>query len=390
MYRKKRIDLISEKHNLDMLIGSLPENIFYLSGFRSNSHRMLHRVQAYSLYDRKSGEISMVLPMSEIAAFLENNDEKVFSYGEFFFKIPEKSSADFQRFQHIIDKRHDLAENALIAAIKQAGLTKGRIGLDESRVTPQVWGMLENTFRDIDFIPAMDIFSEIRTIKHHSEIKLLEKAAEITEDSLLSALSQLKVGMSEKELGQLYVQEVVSRGGLPFFHVVSEGVRAAFVDTYNTDRKITENSFLRFDIGCIYNGFRADIARTAVMEKSPEKVSDYYKHILEGEKALIEHIKPGITAGEIFQKTVDKVREGIPHYERNHVGHGIGLEIYEPPMLIPKNDQELQPGMVMCVETPYYELGWGGVQVEDTVVVTDTGYRMLTKSSNDLIRIGDL
>lgn len=385
------MNLVSDNLDLDMLIGSLPENVFYISGFRSNSHRMLQRVQVYSLYNRHSEKISLVIPTSEIAAFAEQNkDYQVFCHGDFFFKIPEDNMSDYMKVKDLFEARYGSPENALIDAIKHSGITKGRIALDESRVTPHLWKRLENTFKDIVFVPAMEIFSEIRSIKHEQEVKLIEKAAEITEDSLLSALSKLEIGMSEKELEQLYIEEIVSRGALPFFHVISEGVRGALVDSFNTDRKITKDSFLRFDIGCIYNGFRADIARTAVMGEPSEKVYDYYKYILEGERALIEHIKPGVTAAEIFHIAVDTVKKGIPHYERNHVGHGIGLEIYEPPMLIPNNGQELQPGMVMCVETPYYELGWGGVQVEDTVVVTESGYRVLTKSNNNLIRVGDL
>src|SRR5690625_2438651 len=311
LFRKKRIDLVSNQHNLDLLIGTLPENVFYLSGFKSNSHRMLQRVQVYSLYDRNSEKVSMVIPTSEIAAFVEQNkDFDVFCHGDFFFEITSNNSTDHMRIRDFTDTRFDLPENALIAAIKQTGITKGRIGLDESRVPPRVWTTLENTFKDIDFIPAMDIFAEIRMIKHDYEISMLEKAAEITEDSLLSALAQVEVGMSEKDLEKLYVQEIVSRGALPFFHVISEGIRSAFVDTFNTNRKIKDDSFLRFDIGCIYNGFRVDIVRTAVMGEPSGKVREYYKYILEGERTQIDHIKPGVTAGEVFEVTVEKVREG--------------------------------------------------------------------------------
>jgi Xaa-Pro aminopeptidase len=75
---------------------------------------------------------------------------------------------------------------------------------------------------------------------------------------------------------------------------------------------------------------------------------------------------------------------GLPHYQRHHVGHGIGLEPYDPPTINAATTTALEAGMVFCVETPYYEHGWGGVQVEDAVEVTPTGVRMLTRSSQDL------
>jgi Xaa-Pro aminopeptidase len=79
---------------------------------------------------------------------------------------------------------------------------------------------------------------------------------------------------------------------------------------------------------------------------------------------------------------------GIPHYQRHHVGHGIGLEPYDPPTIAPGSDTALEPGMVFCVETPYYEHGWGGVQVEDAVEVTAAGARLLTRSSRELQLVG--
>ncbi len=93
-------------------------------------------------------------------------------------------------------------------------------------------------------------------------------------------------------------------------------------------------------------------------------------------------------ASEIFEEAVRSVREaGISHYQRNHVGHGIGIECYDPPFLAPTSDHILEEGMVVNIETPYYELGFGGLQVEDTIVVTPDGYRSLTQCDRGLFVI---
>jgi len=100
-------------------------------------------------------------------------------------------------------------------------------------------------------------------------------------------------------------------------------------------------------------------------------------------------MKPGVPASRIFEIGVRVTREsGLPHYERTHVGHGIGLEPYDPPTLNASMDTPFEPGMVFCVETPYYEHGWGGVQVEDAVEITTSGVRRLTRSPQDLYVIG--
>ena len=101
----------------------------------------------------------------------------------------------------------------------------------------------------------------------------------------------------------------------------------------------------------------------------------------------LEMIKPGVTGAEIFAAAVKAVRQtGIPHYGRQHVGHGLGLGLsgYDQPLLAPGDHTPLEAGMVICVETPYYELGWGSVQIEDMIVVTEDGHRRLTTMSRDL------
>ncbi len=101
----------------------------------------------------------------------------------------------------------------------------------------------------------------------------------------------------------------------------------------------------------------------------------------------IEQVGPGVSVQKIFEVAVKGVRRGIPHFRRHHCGHGLGLEGYDPPSIAPTAEENLEPGMVLCIETPFYELGWGGVQVEDMVLVTPKGKRFLTKSSRELIRI---
>jgi Xaa-Pro aminopeptidase len=99
----------------------------------------------------------------------------------------------------------------------------------------------------------------------------------------------------------------------------------------------------------------------------------------------IEAMKPGARCADIFTLAVDTVRkEGLSHYRRNHVGHGIGLDGYDPPNLTPSSTETLEEGMVLCVETPYYELGFAGLQVEDTVLVGKDGPVSLMATSSEL------
>ena len=184
----------------------------------------------------------------------------------------------------------------------------------------------------------------------------------------------LKAGVTEREAATVYEQEVLRKGALPFFTVITIGERAALADVYASERALAPGELVRFDLGCVYEGYRSDISRTAVLGKPTDKQLRYYNAARAGEMAAIAAMKPGVAVSHIFETAMRVTREaGMPHYERHHVGHGIGLEPYDPPTINAATDTALEPGMVFCVETPYYEHGWGGVQVEDAVEITAGG-----------------
>jgi Xaa-Pro aminopeptidase len=128
------------------------------------------------------------------------------------------------------------------------------------------------------------------------------------------------------------------------------------------------------------------VARTAVMGEPGRRASRAADAILTGLEAAIGRIAPGVTAGDIHATAVSATREaGLPGFTRYHVGHGIGLEPYERPKLNAGNSTPLEAGDVLRVETPYYEHGWSGVSIKDTVLVTTTGARALNRSARGLV-----
>jgi len=378
-----------EKEGLDVLIASFPENIYYLSGYESVVHRTLYKAQVFAMFELGKDQTTLVIPLAEVPTALERFPEyKMTCFGKFYFAYAG-GDLDYGDVKRIIQASESDSTQALCKNLERLDKTSRRIGFDESRLTPAQWKHLEIIFPEKEFIPAVDIFGEIRMIKHESEVALLERAAKIAEESLFNILPKIEIGSKENEIGRWYMQEVVERGAEPYFNVVTIDERSAFVDTINTKKSVKYGSIIRFDIGCIYQGYRSDIARTAVFGKCTEKVKQYYQAILTGEERAIEQIKPGVSAEYIFNIAVEEIRKaGISHYDRHHCGHGIGLDVYDPPSVAPGNKTQIKPGMVLCIETPYYELGWGGIQVEDTIVVTDTGSRYLTQSSRELIKVG--
>ncbi|MBS7252299.1 MAG: aminopeptidase P family protein, partial [Candidatus Freyarchaeota archaeon] len=145
---------------------------------------------------------------------------------------------------------------------------------------------------------------------------------------------------------------------------------------------------IRFDGGCIYEGYYCDIAKTVVMGQPSEKAKKYFSAVLKGALNAVSQVKPGVEASKIFLTALTGVRkEGISHYRRHHCGHGIGLECYETPIINDREHTILEEGMVINVETPYYEIGFGGVQVEETILVTRSGSLFLSTPTNTLLTL---
>ena len=139
------------------------------------------------------------------------------------------------------------------------------------------------------------------------------------------------------------------------------------------------------DVGCQYEGYWSDMARVLSMGEPTDLLARRHAAVLAGQQLAIRECRAGMTGREVFDLTVEAVREaGIPHYRRQNVGHGIGLEIYDHVLLAPGSDEPIEEGTVVNIETPYHEFGFGAVQVEDPFVVCPEGNRMLTTLRGEL------
>jgi Xaa-Pro aminopeptidase len=142
---------------------------------------------------------------------------------------------------------------------------------------------------------------------------------------------------------------------------------------------------IRFDTGCVLNGYNSDIARNFSVGEPDERARRLYNAMLAGEEAAFQAMRPGVRASEVFEAAVRAVRDaGVPDYQRHHVGHGVGLEVYDVPLLGPSDHTILETGMTFEVETPFYEMGLAGLQPEDTVVLREDGPELLTTLSREL------
>ncbi|MHB1654090.1 MAG: M24 family metallopeptidase [Desulfitobacteriaceae bacterium] len=386
--RYARTVKIMEREGIDLLIATTPENVFYSTGYMSIGHQILRGTQVYAVASRGHG-VALIAGRADLPSVVETgiDPERVFCYGNFVIKT-SNGWADLTGMM----ARLNAADPTPLAALTKACSAMGnatRIALDEGGVNPAQWHEISSALRTAEVVPGGDLFKEIRRIKDPGELALLQRAAEIADEGVQEVCKNFRMNMTEIDLAVIYERYLVSQGASPFFTVISSGERAAYADTPLSMRRINNGDIVRFDVGCVYRGYRSDIARTATVGIPSDKVRRFYNAILAGEKAAIAAVKPGVSAAELFKVAVATVRAtGILDYERHHCGHAIGMEVYEPPTIAPTVTQALEEGMVFCLETPYYELGWGGIQVEDTLVVTADGCRLFTESPEEPFCLG--
>lgn len=300
-------------------------------------------------------------------------------YGRFYFTSPDGHPAS-----QMADRHADIGE-ALAEGLRRAGVRGGRIGVDLQSGGDAVAAVVAAAVPGADVVDASPWALEVRSRKLPAEIARLREAARLAENGIDAALAAAAPGMTERQLAAIVSTTMVQGGATPRFVVVTAGDRSALADAHPTDRPWQPGELLRFDVGCTVDGYWSDMARTAVLGEPDALQASRYAALLAGEQAELDLLRPGVPASAVFEEAMRTVTEqGLRPYRRQHCGHGIGSEVYEPPIVNQAFDTPLEAGMTFCLETPYYELGWGGMMVEDTVVVTETGHERLTVSDRSL------
>jgi Xaa-Pro aminopeptidase len=387
-HHRARLTAVLDAEGLDALVATTTENLYYVTGFRSIAHALFRGLELYAVFTRRG--TGLVIPFIDTTGIASEavTVDALGVYGKFFFEYAAEPGVVGAKIREWTRSPKGSPADALVQVLGDLGVQGRRIGVDEGGLFPTAWRTLEERLLPPP-VPAYQLFRRARMVKSPHEVGRLERAAQIAEDGVAAVLAMLEPGVTEREAALVYEQEVLRRGASPFFTVVTIGERAALADVYPSDRALAPGDLVRFDLGCVYGAYRSDISRTAVLGAPTDKQRRSYAAVLAGEQAAIQAMKPGVPVSQIFDVAVRVTREhGLPHYQRHHVGHGIGLEPYDPPTINAATDTALEPGMVFCVETPYYEHGWGGVQVEDAVEITAGGVRRLTRSSQDLAIIG--
>ncbi|MDQ1496485.1 MAG: Xaa-Pro dipeptidase [Actinomycetota bacterium] len=363
----------------DAFLAVSPANVLYATGYRSLGAVVFGQptMGAFVTGDRVvvAGPVADSAPATDSAIAVED----YVPYGRFYFESAVELPSAFT------PDAHPNFVEAMRTAAASAGLTGATIGVDDAAINPNALAQLTLLLPDVRFVDASGWALRVRSRKLPGEVELLERAARLAEDGVAAAIDSAKIGMTERELSSIVNQVISAGGGEPRFAVASSGPNSAHADVFPTDRALKPGDLLRFDVGCMLDGYWSDIGRTAVVGEPTALQLDRYQAILHGEEQQLESVRPGLAANDMFSLAVEAVEaHGIAPYRRQHCGHGIGMDVYEPPIINSATRQPIEAGMTFCFETPYYELGWGGMMVEDTIVITEDGHRRFTVTDRSL------
>ncbi len=228
-----------------------------------------------------------------------------------------------------------------------------------------------------------------RIVKHSQELELLKQAISITDQTFAHLCEWIQPGMTEKEVQWEILRKMVELGadGTSFESIVASGPNSSMPHAHASDRKIQPGELITIDMGARYKGYCADMTRTICLgEPVDPRAHEIYQAVLRAMKTCESGIRGGIS-GKDADALARNSLEDLAKYYVHGTGHGVGLQIHESPSLSPRaSDDELLPaGTVVTVEPGVYIPGWGGVRIEDCVLVTKDGYEVLTKSPVGLV-----
>lgn len=291
------------------------------------------------------------------------------------FRYLEKATAEISALEVRRMTQHGIDE---LSALLKA-LAVRRIGF-EGTVSYNDYARLKKAAGRVRLEEASQLPLRLRAVKDEAEVELIAANQRTNEAIFRLALKAARAGVSEQELLRVIRTEMVRRGVEEAFDsIIASGKNSSLPHAVPTARRVREGEYLLFDMGVRSGLYHSDMTRTVVVGKASPRHREIYEIVLEAQERALAAIRPGAACREVDAQARNHIAQaGYGDYFGHGLGHGVGLQIHEGPTLNPRSDQVLEEGMVVTVEPGIYIPGFGGVRIEDLVVVTRDGYRNLT------------
>jgi Xaa-Pro aminopeptidase len=288
----------------------------------------------------------------------------------------------------VIGKGSPGAQAAAWLAERGAGAKNARCGFDAVNTTVSALEAMRKAVpggqRRSFFVATQGLVAKLREIKDADEVRRMRRAAALGCRLFEGVLTNLSAGETEAEIALVMELEARRAGAeaMSFETIVASGKRSALPHGRASTAKLPHRGFVTLDFGVLLDGYCSDMTRTVHMGKATQREWDVYHSVLEAQQAGVSAVVPGARCADVDEAARSVLRKArLDKWFTHSTGHGVGLEIHEGPRLAAKQEQVLEPGMVITIEPGVYLPGKFGVRIEDMVLVTGKGHEVLTKAS---------
>jgi Xaa-Pro aminopeptidase len=345
-----------EKNHIDGFYISRPENVRYVCGFTGeDSFLLLTKNKSYFITDpRYTEQAAMECPQYEIVNWRKPNR----NMGD--------TLADIGEEQHLTN-----------------------IGFEGSYVTFDTYSALKDKLK-IELIPLTDVIEEFRSIKTQQEIAYSRAACDIASRAFEKIVKDIRVGVTEKEIASKLSHYMVMEGAdtKPYGGIVISGARTSLLHGIPSGKAIEYGDLVLMDYGCQYKGYLSDMTRTVVAGKADSRQREVYALEYQMVSEVEAILKAGVTSEQAYVASIQAIKyTEYLNYNYSGIGHGIGLFVHEPPFIGANGKYQLMTNNIITVEPGIYIPGWGGIRIEDQVLITDSGCENLISATKELIEL---
>ena len=263
-----------------------------------------------------------------------------------------------------------------------------KVGFEAQYLSVSALTNLKKSFPRVSFVGTHSVVENIAAVKDDAEIALIRKAVAITDKVFLRVLRLLKAGMTEMDVAAeiSYWHRTFGAEGDGFEPIVASGVRGAFPHARPTAKKIRRGELVTLDLGCKVSGYHSDLTRTVALGEPGRRARKIYRIVLEAQISAIEAAHTGVKNRALDGAARSHIkRAGFGRYFSHSLGHGVGIEIHEPLRLSALSKDTLKVGNVVTIEPGIYIPGFGGVRIEDDIVVREHDCEVLNSAPKELV-----
>lgn len=363
------------ERDLDALLVTSLQGVYYLTGLpawftsRNRLVFILEKLSPVAAVLTADGKISLVGP----ASIWEHAHETA----SFDTLYTSATSMHMERAHPITPTAQGFLDT-LVVALRESKAQ--RVAIEAHHMSLEYHQGLTAALPGVRFShEGKAILETLKLRKTPREIELLRKASLLTEKSIAASFAEVRAGATERHIHEVVLRVLLEGGGDWNQTTVAAGAAGANPFRVATDYVLKPGDFIRYDIGGTYGGYCSDLARVAVIGEPDREAQRLYDTLRAGEEAAVSIVKPGVTFGQIYAAGMGSVWEhGYPQFRRGNIGHTIGIELEEEPFITKDSTLALEPGMVIAIELPWYAVGRYGFNVEDIILVTQTGHELLS------------